>query len=98
MADSLPINNSVDAQELRSLSIENISAKLEDLLVQISIQSPSPLTPPIDPSAPLLSLGLDSMTLIQIKGVIEKKFYFVVPDEFLFSQVTIKMQFTLSIL
>ena len=58
-----------------------------NLLVQISSQSPSPLSPPIDPEAPMTTLGLDSMTLIQIKAVIEKRFYCNIPDEFLFSHL-----------
>lgn len=79
--------SSAAAAELRALPKSEIAAKIEHLLIQISAQSPSPLFPPIDMQAPLMTLGLDSMTLIQIKGVIEKKFYCRIPDEFLFSQV-----------
>lgn len=52
-----------------------------------SAQSPSPLGSPIEADVPLILLGLDSMTVIQIKGVVEKRFFCTLPDEFLFSQV-----------
>jgi hypothetical protein len=62
------------AEDLRSLSLEVIVGLLEERLIQISASSPSgPLTSPIDKNAALVSLGLDSMTLVQYKGVLENR-------------------------
>lgn len=81
------LNSSEAAVALRELDVVEITTRLENLLTQISSQSPSPLEPPIDKSTPLMALGLDSMTVIQIRGVIEKKFYCILSDEFIFSQL-----------
>ena len=58
------LSSSAGAAELRALSVEEIASKLEQMLLQISSQSPEPLEAPIDRTAPLMSLGLDSMTVI----------------------------------
>lgn len=39
----------------------------------------------IDEHVPLISLGVDSMSIVQFKGVLEKRFYCELPDEFIFS-------------
>lgn len=83
----IALNSSEAAVALRELDVVEITTRLENLLTQISSQSPSPLEPPIDKSTPLMALGLDSMTVIQIRGVIEKKFYCILSDEFIFSQL-----------
>ena len=83
----IALNSSQAATAIRELDITEITSRLENLLTQISSQSPSPLAPPIDKSTPLMILGLDSMTVIQIRGVIEKKFYCILSDEFIFSQL-----------
>lgn len=61
------------AEEVRSLPIEEVQQQLEHLLVQVAAQGPSPLTPPLDTKTPVSHLGLDSMTLVQFKGVLEKR-------------------------
>ena len=59
--------------EVRSLSVEDIVSKLETTLKQIASQSPAPITGKVDKMASLSSLGLDSFTLVQFKGVLEKR-------------------------
>jgi hypothetical protein len=59
--------------EVRSLSVEEITSKLETTLKQIASQSPAPITGKVDKMASLSSLGLDSFTLVQFKGVLEKR-------------------------
>lgn len=39
----------------------------------------------IDEHQPLTALGVDSMSIVQFKGVVEKKFHCELPDEFCFS-------------
>lgn len=61
------------AEEVRALPIEEVQGQLEHLLVQVAAQGPSPLTPPLDAKTAVSQMGLDSMTLVQFKGVLEKK-------------------------
>lgn len=73
-------------EQVRQMSHKELVGQLEFLLCQISAQSSSQLLTPIDPHAPLVSLGLDSMTLVQFKGVLENRFFCVdIPDEYLFT-------------
>merc|ERR1711871_612198 len=53
------LSSSAGAAELRALSVGEIASKLEQMLLQVSSQSPEPLEAPIDRTAPLMSLGLD---------------------------------------
>jgi acyl carrier protein len=77
-----------DSQEqIRSLPRLEIRSKLEKALILVTSQSSSPIGTPIDPSVPLNSLGLDSMTLIQYKGLLERKFFCDIPDEFMFTDL-----------
>jgi acyl carrier protein len=76
----------LSVEEVRALPLPDIVAKLESTLRQIAAQGPAPLTGAVDPRASLLALGLDSFTIVQFKGVIEKRFYCDIPDEFLFIQ------------
>lgn len=59
--------------DVRALSLDDIALRLETTLKQISSQSPAPITGRVDKSASLSSLGLDSFTLVQFKGVLEKR-------------------------
>jgi hypothetical protein len=61
------------AEQVRALPVETIIAQLEELLVAVAAQGPSPLTAPLDRNAPVTALGLDSMTIVQFKGVLEKR-------------------------
>ena len=90
-------------EEVRNSSVEELLLKLESVLLQISSQGPSELKAPIDRHTPLISLGLDSMTIVQFKGVLEnryhpnthvvliiiynKRYFCDVPDDFLFTQL-----------
>jgi hypothetical protein len=60
-------------EEIRALSPQEIIQKLEKTLIQVSTTGPSKLTPPLDVNTPLTSYGLDSMTLVQFKGVLEHR-------------------------
>ncbi len=61
------------AEEVRALPLAEIAKQLEDLLLQVAAQGPSPLTGPLDQHMPVTAMGLDSMTLVQFKGVLEKR-------------------------
>ena len=63
----------MSASEMRAQTPAAIVGMLQNTLVQISAQGPSPLSPPVDPSLSLISLGLDSFTIVQFKGVLEKR-------------------------
>ena len=67
------VGPALSAEEVRMLPVEEVEKRLETLLLQVAQQGPSPLTAPVDRSAPVSALGLDSMTLVQYKGVIEKR-------------------------
>ena len=58
---------------VRQLPIAEVVKQLEDLMLQVAAQGPSPLTAPLDTTMPVSSMGLDSMTLVQFKGVLEKR-------------------------
>jgi hypothetical protein len=59
--------------QIRSMDIPVIVSLLETTIVNISSQSPSPLTGPLPADRSIVSLGLDSFTIVQFKGVLEKK-------------------------
>ena len=59
--------------DVRALSLDDITLRLETTLKQISSQSPAPITGKVDKTASLSSLGLDSFTIVQFKGVLEKR-------------------------
>lgn len=57
----------------RVQSVEALIPQLEAALLQICAQGPSEVNAPVDRDAALLSLGLDSMTIVQFKGVLEHR-------------------------
>lgn len=59
--------------EVRNLPLPALTQKLEAVLCQVASQGASPLSPPVDPELPLSALGLDSMTVVQFKGVLENR-------------------------
>ena len=59
--------------EIRKKTIPEIIKLLEKTLIQIASQSPAPISGGINQLASLASLGLDSFTLVQFKGVLEKR-------------------------
>lgn len=81
-----PPDSRLSSEELRALSVDEIKSRLETMLVRISRQTGIALSSPLDASSPISSLGLDSLTLVQYNGVLQKKFFCVLPDEYLFSQ------------
>ena len=60
-------------EEIRALSVSEIVRQLESTLKQIASQSPAPLSGNVGEKASLSSLGLDSFTIVQFKGVLEKR-------------------------
>ena len=50
-----------------------VEESLEKALLQVAAQGPSELSEPLDRTASLVSLGLDSMTIVQFKGVLENR-------------------------
>ena len=72
------VRNKPTMAEIRALSLDDIVLRLEETLKQISAQSPAPITGKINKLATLSSLGLDSFTLVQFKGVLEKRLDFFI--------------------
>ena len=62
-----------NVDEIRALSLEEIKSRLEAVLIQVSCVGPTKLTAPLDSNAPLIALGLDSMTIVQYHGVLENR-------------------------
>jgi hypothetical protein len=60
-------------EELRALSVDDIRVRLEEALVLVASGGHSQLSSPINADVPVSELGLDSMTLVQYKGVLEKR-------------------------
>lgn len=97
MISSDSISNSIDtnketqekvtAEQVRAMKQEDILKELKKLLIQISLSSPSALSDTVDISSSLSSLGLDSITIIQFKGVLENRFFCQIPDEYFFTNV-----------
>lgn len=93
VAEAVTIDPVVDAQEsrlssmeLRALPLNEIVSQLEVMLIRIAGQNGILLSSPIDSSSPIISFGLDSLTVVQFNGVLHKKFYCILPDDYLFSQ------------
>jgi hypothetical protein len=70
--DVTSTHHSVD--EIRELPMQEISNRLERVLIQVSSTGPTQLQAPIDVNIPLIGLGLDSMTVVQFKGVLENRY------------------------
>jgi len=85
--DAVAALPSMTEEEMRSLPPGEIAALLQKALALVAASSPAPLSQPAEPYASLSSLGLDSLTLVQFKGVLERRFHVDVPDEFLFTQM-----------
>lgn len=71
-ATSKTSQKALSQEEVRALTVQEIVSKVEKIIVQLSSQGPEPLHS-IDPKVSLLSLGLDSMTMVQLKGVLENR-------------------------
>ena len=61
-------------EELRALPAEELMQRLETVLCDLISRVGGELTPPVDPDVPLVSMGLDSMSIIQFKGVLDNRF------------------------
>ena len=68
------IGPSFTKDELRAKPLHEIESLLESRLFQVSSQGPAPLTLPIDRNTSFVAFGLDSMTVVQFKGVIENRY------------------------
>jgi hypothetical protein len=60
----------MSAEEAKAMPIADLVKRLEKVLVEISSQSPNPISAPVDANASLTSLGVDSFTLVQVKGAV----------------------------
>jgi acyl-CoA synthetase (AMP-forming)/AMP-acid ligase II/acyl carrier protein len=75
-------------EDVKLITTDELVSKLEHTLVLVASSGPTPILQKLDPSNSLLSLGLDSLTIIQFKGLLENRFALVnVPDEFFFTQL-----------
>jgi hypothetical protein len=68
-----PSPSKLTVGEIRALPHDQIVRKLEASLIQVSSVGPSTLIAPLDENVPLTSYGLDSMTIVQFKGVLEHR-------------------------
>lgn len=90
--------HSYTPQQIRDMSIKDIERKLENTLFKISSVGPNPIDPStFNNEAPLISYGLDSITLVQFKGVIENKFHCELPDEFIYSDTANIKQLSIAV-
>jgi acyl carrier protein len=87
LAKESSLGTAITVEELRALSTADIRSRLEQAVVMVSSQGASPLSAPVDKDRSLVVLGLDSMTVVQFKGVLEKRFYCNIPDEFMFTEI-----------
>ena len=71
-------------QQVRGMSINEISDIVESLLLVVTMDGPVALQAPIDRSCPIRVLGLDSLLLIQFSGSLQNRLHCKIPDEFLF--------------
>lgn len=83
--------------EVRALTIPEIKGKIEIALCAVSQSSPTPLKAPINPSLSLIALGLDSMTIVQFKGILENRFHCFVSDEFLFTNMATLIELSIAV-
>lgn len=75
-------------ETIRSLPIPELVKQLSKTLVRVASQSASPLSEPINTTASMISMGMDSLTIIQFKAVIERNYHCNgLPDEFFFTQL-----------
>lgn len=65
-------------EDVQSMGNEELKGRLETVLCDIISRVGGDLKPPIDPNVPLISLGLDSMSIVQFKGVLDNRFLVVV--------------------
>eukprot|EP01035_Chromulina_nebulosa_P016869 gene16869-22357_t len=91
------VPNEQSAEFIRSLSINELTKRVGISLVQVSATSPTPLQLPINLDASLTSLGLDSLTIAQFKGILENQYYCNVPDEYLFTNICTIYELALAI-
>jgi hypothetical protein len=63
-----------DANAVRSMTHAEIVSRLEAQLIAIAGQGAAPIQGPINQNTPIITLGLDSMTIVQFKGLMEKRY------------------------
>lgn len=66
---------SLTPQQIRQMSLEDLADKLQQALIHISSSGPVKLGYPVDKTISLTSMGLDSMTIVQFKGVVENRYF-----------------------
>jgi len=71
--------------DVRAASEDELAHWLETHLVMLSLDGPVPLSAPVDMFTPVSALGLDSMCLVQLSGVVQNQLHCSLPDEFLFT-------------
>jgi hypothetical protein len=63
-----------DREKFKAMSVAEIEDLLEKRLVQISVNSATGQLPtPVDRNTSMVAMGLESMTMVQFKGVIENR-------------------------
>ena len=77
----VPVNDGLgnvrEAEEIQNMSLVDIQSELENILCYIISRVGGDIQPPIDPDKPLVLLGMDSMSIIQFKGVLDNRFAYL---------------------
>ena len=80
------------------MHIEEIASRLEAILLDIASHGPSgPLGRPVDTDTALVSLGIDSMTVVQFKGAVESTFHCPIPDAYMFTSLATLGNFAVAV-
>lgn len=62
-----------DVEEIRAMAVADLQHELEVILCDIVGRVGGELQPPVDSQKPLILLGMDSMSVIQFKGVLDNR-------------------------
>jgi len=85
-------------EQVREMHIEEIASRLEAILLDIASHGPSgPLGRPVDTDTALVSLGIDSMTVVQFKGAVESTFHCPIPDAYMFTSLATLGNFAVAV-
>ena len=73
VTENEPPEERLSAEATRELPLDEITRRLEAMIIRISAQSGSPLSSPVSTDTPVSLLGMDSLSLVQFNGVLQKK-------------------------
>lgn len=75
-------------QELQAMERKEILSMIRKLLIAVSIGSPNEIDDAVEDDIPLRAMGLDSMTIVQFKGLLDARYNGTsIPDEFMMTSL-----------